>query len=184
MKQIKENCDQPCRTEYYEWYTSHNGLPICTTLKDKQCFTNAIEFAQKNIIKKPCTKLVYSLHYTKFSRPANTAHLLVLTESRVVVKEEYLIYDLLAVVSSIGGVMGLCTGFSFANVTSTFLGWGKRVYNSIKDKVEDDSNFLRTENFQRDFQPKVEEMVKTIAKLESQIAKYEMRFIALERKQH
>ena len=53
-----------------------------------------------------------------------------------------------------------------------------------EDKVEDDSNFLRTENFQRDFQPKVEEMVKTIAKLESQIAKYEMRFIALERKQH
>ena len=38
-----------------------------------------------------------------------------LTPARVTVKEEYLIYDLVAVVSAIGGTMSLCIGFSFRN---------------------------------------------------------------------
>ena len=41
---------------------------------------------------------------------------------RVTVKEEYIVYDAVAFVSSIGGTMGLCIGFSFYNSISVIMG--------------------------------------------------------------
>ena len=45
------------------------------------------------------------------------------TPVKVNVKEEYLIYDGVAMISAIGGTLGLCIGFSFYNLASFFTGW-------------------------------------------------------------
>ena len=42
---------------------------------------------------------------------------------KVIVKEEYLVYDAIAFVSSIGGTLGLCIGFSFYSLISVIMGW-------------------------------------------------------------
>ena len=42
---------------------------------------------------------------------------------KVTVKEEYLVYDAVAFVSSIGGTLGLCIAFSFYNSISVIKGW-------------------------------------------------------------
>ena len=39
------------------------------------------------------------------------------------VKKEYLIYDGIALISSIGGTLGLSIGFSFYNLSDDLLGW-------------------------------------------------------------
>ena len=39
----------------------------------------------------------------------------------VTVKEEYVIYDAVAMISAIGGTMGLCIGFSFSDFSSLLL---------------------------------------------------------------
>ena len=56
---------------------------------------------------------------------------------RVRVMEEYLIFDLVAFISSIGGTMGLCIGISFkevANWVMTYVGLG---FQFIKSKIHD-----------------------------------------------
>ena len=44
---------------------------------------------------------------------------------KVEVREEYLIYDAVAFVSSIGGTLGLCIGISFYNLSNVLLKWLK-----------------------------------------------------------
>ena len=40
-----------------------------------------------------------------------------------IVNEEYIIYDMVAMISAIGGTMGLCIGFSFLAFSQWTLGW-------------------------------------------------------------
>ena len=43
------------------------------------------------------------------------------SQKSVSVEEEYLIYDFVAMISAIGGTMGLCIGFSFTEVANFLL---------------------------------------------------------------
>ena len=52
---------------------------------------------------------------------------------KVSVHEEYLIYDLLAMISAVGGTLGLCIGFSFNDICSFIL-------NSLEKGLERVSN--------------------------------------------
>ena len=45
----------------------------------------------------------------------------------VQVKEEYFIYDWIAMVSATGGTMGLCIGLSFYSIGSATLNWLARL---------------------------------------------------------
>ena len=68
----------------------------------------------------------------------------------VTVKEEYLIYDAVAMISAIGGTMGLCIGFSFTEVANFLL---RSLENGLKRlvhacelnlaKVEDDGERVK-----------------------------------------
>ena len=44
-------------------------------------------------------------------------------EPKVHVKEEYLIYDGVAMISAIGGTLGLCIGFSFYDLGAKLVVW-------------------------------------------------------------
>ena len=51
------------------------------------------------------------------------------------IKEEYLIYDMIAFISSVGGTLGLCVGFSFYNFGSSVFEWIQRGVEIITQKV-------------------------------------------------
>ena len=51
---------------------------------------------------------------------------------RVTVKEEYLIYDMVSMISAIGGTMGLCIGLSFLDIYSISLGLVQNLYRQIQ----------------------------------------------------
>ena len=72
--------------------------------------------AEKSIIKKPCTKVEYSVESQtlKTARPNQAKFLLkISTPPRVIVKDEYLIYDEIYMIVTVGGTISLCIGFSF-----------------------------------------------------------------------
>ena len=80
--------------------------------------------------KKPCTKLNYEVDISQMRTmdhngqlsaiSANQAIFAIhfMSPARVLVKEEYLVYDFVAMISTIGGTMGLFIGFSFNGLTS------------------------------------------------------------------
>ena len=51
------------------------------------------------------------------------------------IKEEYLIYEKIAFISSVGGTLGLCVGFSFYNSGSSVFGWIQRGVKIITQKA-------------------------------------------------
>ena len=54
----------------------------------------------------------------------------------MIVKEEYLIYDDIAFISSIGGTLGLCIGFSFSNMGTVVLSWMELIIRRISQRTE------------------------------------------------
>ena len=120
--------------KYYTWICNpdlETQFSLCDDPKENRCYWEANKLAKdKPILAKPCTKLqfkvpkelesTYSFDSTKaafefmFSQPAH-----------VTVKEEYLIYDLVSMVSAIGGTMGVCIGLTYGFLTRIFAGFEK-----------------------------------------------------------
>ena len=53
-----------CRPWYFYLcnnVTDLDNIPVCKTTMEKQCFDNAWPEADKEVIKKPCTKLQYEV---------------------------------------------------------------------------------------------------------------------------
>ena len=70
---------------------------------------------------KPCVKLQYKVEnnlFTKIDGPNIVKFGIQFTDypPMVSVKEEYLIYDMVSMISAIGGTMGLCIGLSFKDI--------------------------------------------------------------------
>ena len=76
-----------------------------------------------DMVMKPCTKIQYQSESTYWPRKSNVLELRIVypQPSKVTVKEEYLIYDLVLMIGAIGGTMGLCIGFSFADVFASLI---------------------------------------------------------------
>ena len=51
----------------------------------------------------------------------------------VIVKEEYVIYDAIAMIGAIGGTMGLCIGFSFMDCIGVFMNVIEKGIDKLKD---------------------------------------------------
>ena len=127
-KLINKSCDNPCKPDSYGQRLDKilRSLPPCTNEADQICFKNLIEKIAGNILAKPCTKLQYNVQWSSHKghkNPPNQAKfkLQFITPPRVIVKEEYLIYDAIGMVSAIGGTMGLCISFSFSGLTALIL---------------------------------------------------------------
>ena len=81
-------------------------------------------YADKGMEIKPCSKLQHKTKCSTWSidqKNQAVIEMKFLTPARVTVKEEYLIYDFVAVVSAIGGTMSLCIGFSFRDFFGSML---------------------------------------------------------------
>ena len=125
-----KSCSNPCFSDWSfgkRLNKRKDKFPVCKTEQDLKCFYEAaVNVKTPKYPMKECTKLQYSGVTNRFvDQKSNEAIYQVVFSSppKVSVKEEYLIYDSVAMVSSIGGTMGLCIGFSFYNLTSFVKGW-------------------------------------------------------------
>ena len=119
------NCSKKCS------HYSLPSIPMCKTDEEIECAKHAYERLYKNIrwqphndthFLKPCVMFEYLGEETwtsKLSDYFNGTHGLGYQfdpPESVMVHEEYLIYDEIRMLASVGGTLGMCIGFSFTNV--------------------------------------------------------------------
>ena len=129
-------------------YLDH--FPFCNSSQDETCYLNLMRDIQASIIKKPCIKLQYSGKAQSFSSGKNRQNIIEFKYrlddfKSVTVHEEYLIFDSVAMIGSIGGTLGLCIGFSFANVFAMILKLSNIPCKKHSDEVINDKNILKSE---------------------------------------
>ena len=99
----------------------------------------------------PCEKLQFrakTITNAGFITMSNeTIYKVIFDPPKMTVHEEYLIYDLIAMISAIGGTLGLCIGFSFASITSTTLGYFEKM--AAKFRVGDNHQSTETDRSHR-----------------------------------
>ena len=77
---------------------------------------------------KPCTKLSYKTEtntYRGDNQNQVKCKFMFAQPSKVQVKEEYVIFDTITFISSVGGTLGLCIGFSFYTLTGALIDWSE-----------------------------------------------------------
>ena len=143
LKKIAENipkaCDHPCRAKHHrnlgkrlESKFRHLLLPICKNKVDEKCYWNFLDGLED---KEPCKKLDYEIKENLYKNETEKEAHFELKRShpaKVHVKEEYLIYDTVALVSSIGGTLGLCIGISFYNLYTILKDWAMKGIDHMK----------------------------------------------------
>ena len=90
--------------------------------------------------------------------------------SNVMVNEEYLIYDTITMISSVGGTLGMCIGFSFTNIIANIFVLIQKLRNIIKSKASSkkfvqpvDVLFVKPVNYEQE-NVKLEDHVKHFIK--------------------
>ena len=109
---IKDKCSKPCQPITFGRHLNKTlgNLPICTNQTDRRCFSDLLKIvlSSNEVPEKPCTKLQYK---TKGSSPWQLSDPFEARFSidfaiplKTTVKEEYLIYDFVAMISAIGAL--------------------------------------------------------------------------------
>ena len=142
FKQLQK-CTKPCKNGQI-WGDMYGKrldrimelLPFCNSTQETECYLDKLAHAEKSVVVKPCTTIEYNGELDIYpAKEKNLAwfNLLFLNPPKVSVKEEYLIYDAVSMVSAIGGTMGLCVGFSFTGLISCLLSYLDLGFKRIKD---------------------------------------------------
>ena len=129
-------CPRKCRpTEKDFGLDQHlvSHIKECKSELEGNCSRNIMIECEKEIIIKPCKKLFY---FGRVMRPSqtktqNTSHLWYhfTPPGNLIVHEEYLVFDMISLISSVGGTLGLCIGFSFANLVTYAMTFLKQLLN-------------------------------------------------------
>ena len=133
LEQLSESCSKPCHDSFFKngkrLEKIYEHLPVCQSTEEWKCaekaILKAIEIGEQDI-KKPCQTLEYRTDISKSSDlPRNQIQFLLWFQypAEVNVKEEYLIYDTVNLISSIGGTVGFCIGLSFYTLTNGLMTW-------------------------------------------------------------
>ena len=96
------------------WFTAIKTCPISCTRTEFVARQSAVQYSYPGL-----------LFYWHFE------------STNVQVYQEYLIYDEIGMIGSIGGLLGLCLGFSFLNVISYFIGKIQKMGQSQQIKISD-----------------------------------------------
>ena len=148
--EMNKTCKYPCVPNNY-WICNkemQNVFPACKNPdnigtgqkitynhygQDIKCFVKAWKKVGKgkhNIQEKPCTKLQYRLEETRIKRPRKNEAIFESYFSKpaaVTVREEYIIYDAVALVSTIGGTLGIFIGFSFKELITILFSYQEEI---------------------------------------------------------
>ena len=100
----------------------------CSIEIAKSVFANITE---TNVCLKPCSILQYS-GIVKYKERLDVAHSVQFkyrfaNPQSVKVHEEYLIYDMIGLIGSVGGTLGMFIGFSFTGVVTCFFNFLKKL---------------------------------------------------------
>ena len=156
VEEVSKACETPCKPIMNlgskKFDKILDRLPNCTRFGNNCYKSAAREVIKRNINVKPCTTLQYKGLTTAYDAPYEGKEILYrmvfANPPKFNVKEEYLIYDGIALISSIGGTLGLCIGFSFYNLSDGLLGWLRKgikwvhidkvgVEKRLHDKIDD-----------------------------------------------
>lgn len=134
-EQIFDECDRPCKPSGWtcKFGVALDQIEICKSATGLKCFHEVESTVMSGIVAKPCTILQYKISATPYPIKLHNnvgIRLIYSTPMQVSVKEEYLIYDMLAMISAIGGTMGLCIGFSFFAFISSLWTLGSKAQES------------------------------------------------------
>ena len=149
-KRINSNSKTPCRKEsFYECFENrflkngigkcinfcspislpNNKIPLCINLDDMKCaneiFLKVFQNITRNECPRPCESIGYSVQNQWMGQAKNT-HLFrfvyeFLINEHLQVYEEYLIYNTINLVGSVGGTLGIFVGFSLKDFFSKIL---------------------------------------------------------------
>ena len=135
LKELPKKCSKPCKLKPQELSIGFkldkimDHLPHCQNSSENKCIKNVYLKARKDTFKHQCSKLEYKAIANKLENEEGWKNqafyklALANGEAKANVKEENLIYDGVAMISAIGGTLGLCVGFSFYNLSNYFIGW-------------------------------------------------------------
>ena len=192
LQNVRHNCTKPCKHPRYlsmcmsfSMSREINSLPLCENLEDQKCFNEVFELTLDTTNVRPCTKVQYKVKNKNQMYSKEKQNLVTFKMSfdphSVKVHEEYLIYDLVAMISAIGGTMGLCIGFSFTNILSSILRYLAQINNRKDTNPKCEISFSRRN---RPSERKVHQntLETSINRIEEQIHQCKRRILALEAK--
>jgi len=111
------------------------NLPDCQTKEELQCDQEMESNLWMSLKLEDCPRPCSVLQYTeKGVTHQSTDHHTIsfafqfIWHDHLIVHEEYLIYDLVGMVGSVGGTLGMFIGFSFSNVISYILSIVKQYF--------------------------------------------------------
>merc|ERR1712227_677343 len=105
-------------------------MPLCLNTTERKCFNEAFASTLEQVNQQACTTLQFhalSSELVSTGRPNTSVLQITFDPPKVTVQEEYLIFDTVAMISSIGGTLGLCIGFSFTEFTAFILRFIERL---------------------------------------------------------
>ena len=119
-----------------------------------------IERIAKRIIQKPCTKVQYSGNVQSTTGPVKNVAQFTYhfgNPEKMTVQEEYLVYDFITMIGSIGGTLGLCIGFSFSGLFDSILASLKSLAMKMTSSTFDKDEVLFTKTqFKKDISKELE----------------------------
>ena len=120
------NCSRPCLSLTLPYYDSYKYLPQCNTWEDFACMVRKVQDVLKDEVYEKCPTscevVEYAgkvLHTVYLERP--TFQWSYDISNRMIVNEEYVVYDFSGFISSVGGTIGLFIGFSFQDLILPFI---------------------------------------------------------------
>ena len=126
-EEMKERCKNPCKPDKSFGKRLNENiqhLPMCKSEEEKNCMMETAINVVSDVTLKPCTRVTYKTQTATMKQPSENMAIFDLEfvqPPTINVREEYLIYDTVAMISAIGGTMGLCIGISFYNIMGTGL---------------------------------------------------------------
>ena len=130
-----EELIQECNVTCTPYQFLSDEIPLCgwkdTEAEARDCtewyFINNWWHLKNEVgYKMPCTSLDYSGKMTYFDAEYGEPNSTLFgykfsTPMMTTVNEEYLIFDMVGLIGSVGGTLGMCVGFSFSGVSNTIL---------------------------------------------------------------
>ena len=116
-------CPKKCAPISYSDLT--HFIPLCETSAQFKCAMNiTIEILRNVTTTRECVKKCNIIDYSEVSRweddtnenPFEAKFYIQISNSEMKVYEEYLIYDAIGMLSTVGGTLGLFVGFSVNNI--------------------------------------------------------------------
>ena len=146
---IRQDCLKPCKPDisFGKRLNAMLGdLQICENKAELKCYEETVPKAKGSLTSKPCVKVDYK-GLTTSSKNENENRAIGLLQFNdppvIKVREEYLIYDIVSMISAIGGTMGLCIGISFYNVCGVLLGFLEHVIDWVKGNKDSSALLFR-----------------------------------------